>query len=360
MATAKKLPSGSWRTRVLVGKSEEGKKIYKSFTASTKKESEYLAAEFLMMHKRIESSDKMLFKDAMLNMIELKKPTLSPSTFRNYMQIYNCDYFDSIKDFAIEKLTDKIVQQMINGWIDRDLSPKTIQNLHSMFLSTISTVDKRLIFDTRLPKKYKSDIYIPVDEEVDLLIANSRDTLLELPILLAAYMGLRRSEIVALKWSCVDFKKRKLTINSAAVININNEEIVKKPKSVAGQRTIDIPTPVLEALTRHRNDDAVMVVPLTGAAIFNRFRKLQKKLSMVEFRFHDLRHYNASVMLALGLPDKYAMERIGHSSNAILKNVYQHTMKEKQSEFSEILDDFFVNRKTDDTKDDTKNKKPLY
>ena len=132
-----------------------------------------------------------------------------------------------------------------------------------------------------------------------------------------------------------------MTIDEATVLNIDNEPTTKKPKSVSGQRTIDIPASVLDALNRHRTDDNIQVVPLTGAAIYKRFKRLQKQLGMNDFRFHDLRHYNASVMLALGIPDKYAMERIGHSSNAILRNVYQHTMKKKQSEFSSQLDDFF-------------------
>lgn len=342
MATAKKLPSGSWRVRAYTGVDEKGKKIYKSFTATTKKEAEYLATEFVMTRNRLSSNEKILFKDAMLNMINLKKPTLSPSTLRNYMQIYNNTYFESINDIPVNNLTDKIVQKMINKWIDRNLSPKTIKNLYSIFTSTVKTVDKRLIFDVRLPKKYKTDIYIPTDAEVNLLIKESKATPLELPIMLAAYMGLRRSEIVALKWNCVDFKKKKLVIDFATVLDVENKEVTKRPKSTAGQRTIDIPTPVFEALQRHQNDDENYIVQLTGSAIFNRFRKLQKKLKMKEFRFHDLRHYNASVMLALGLPDKYAMERIGHSSNAILKNVYQHTIKEKQNEFSQILDNFFT------------------
>lgn len=341
MATAKKLPSGSWRIRVYTGKDDNGKEHYKSFTARTKKEAEYQAAEFLISKKQFDLNEDILFNDAFFNMIALKKPTISPSTYRNYMQVYNGSYFDLIKNTPIDKLTDQKVQQLVNHWIDNDLSPKTIQNLHSIFLSTIKTVDKRLVFDTRLPKKYKTDIYIPTTDEVHLLVKGSAGTLLELPILLAAYMGLRRSEIVALEWSCINFRNKKLTIKKAAVLNIDNTEITKKPKSIAGQRTIDIPTIVLDALMQHKNDDPVRVVPLTGAAIFNRFRKLQKKLNMTEFRFHDLRHYNASVMLALGIPDKYAMERIGHASNAILKNVYQHTMQEKQSEFSTILDDFF-------------------
>lgn len=342
MAKAKKLPSGNWRVRAYIGTDSEGKKKYKSFTAPTKKEAEYLASEYLMNAKHVQSDSNILFQDALLNMIELKKPTLSPSTYRSYMQIYNYNYFDCIKNTPISALTDNKVQKMINSWVDRGLSAKTIKNLNSVFLSTIKTIDKRLIFDVRLPQKYKTDIYIPSNEEVSLLISESKNTPLELPILLVAFMGLRRSEIVALKWSNVDFDNKKMTICEATVLDANNEQVTKKPKSIAGQRTIDIPASVLDALNRHKTDDATYVVPMTGAAIYERFKDLQKQLGMNHFRFHDLRHYNASVMLALGIPDKYAMERIGHSSNTILKNVYQHTMKQKQSEFSAQLDDFFT------------------
>lgn len=341
MAKAKKLPSGNWRVKAYIGVGEDGKKKYKSFTAPTKKEAEYMASEYLMDSKYKSTADKILFKDAMLNMIELKKPVISPSTYRQYMQYYNHSYFDSIKNTPVTALTDKQVQKMINGWVDEELSPKTIQNLHSIFLSTIKTVDKRIVFDTKLPQKYKSDIYIPTDEEVSQLVKASINTPLELPILLAAFMGLRRSEIIALKWDNIDFQNKKMIIDEATVLNIDNEPTTKKPKSVSGQRTIDIPASVLDALNRHRTDDNIQVVPLTGAAIYKRFKRLQKQLGMNDFRFHDLRHYNASVMLALGIPDKYAMERIGHASNAILRNVYQHTMKKKQSEFSSQLDDFF-------------------
>ena len=98
MAKAKKLPSGNWRVKAYIGVGEDGKKKYKSFTAPTKKEAEYMASEYLMDSKYKSAADKILFKDAMLNMIELKKPVISPSTYRQYMQYYNHSYFDSIKN----------------------------------------------------------------------------------------------------------------------------------------------------------------------------------------------------------------------------------------------------------------------
>lgn len=65
------------------------------------------------------------------------------------------------------------------------------------------------------------------------------------------------------------------------------------------------------------------------------------KLGIQRYRFHDLRHYQASVMLALGVPDKYAMQRMGHASINMLKNVCQHTMASKEKEVSYQIDDFF-------------------
>lgn len=343
MANASKLPSGRWNVKLYCGLDDYGKRIYKSFTADTKKEAEYMAAEYRMELERHNTKPEktLTVKDAMEEMIELKKPTISPSTVRHYLQLYNGDYYSSIQNMRISDLNDKIVQKMINTWINKGLSPKTIQNIYSLFLSTVKYVDNRIIFNVRLPKQSKPDLYLPSEEEVNQLISESKDTLLELPIMFAAFMGLRRSEVVALKWEDIDMTKKRLYVNSATVIGVDNEAITKNPKSIAGKRYVDIPTPVYEALERHKNDDPVQVVPLTGSAIFNRFRKLQKKINMENFRFHDLRHFYASVMLALGIPDKYAMERIGHSSNAMLKNVYQHIINDKQSEFSILLDNYF-------------------
>ncbi|MEG1844557.1 MAG: site-specific integrase, partial [Clostridia bacterium] len=59
-----------------------------------------------------------------------------------------------------------------------------------------------------------------------------------------------------------------------------------------------------------------------------------------KMRFHDLRHYNASVMQALGVPDKYAMERLGQATPNMLKTVYQHVMRDKRTEVSDTLNEY--------------------
>lgn len=62
------------------------------------------------------------------------------------------------------------------------------------------------------------------------------------------------------------------------------------------------------------------------------------------FRLHDMRHANASIMLALGVLDEYAMERMGHAANNMLKTVYQHTMRSTQDEVADVVDDYFAKK----------------
>jgi len=132
MATAKKLPSGSYRCRIYAGK-ENGKDIYKSFTAPTKKEAEYLATQFLIekdQKKRLKSEN--LFCDEMKSYIQRKEPVLSPSTIVGYKRLeksLNRDYLD----FCMMKISDieqNHVQEVISD-LSKSMSPKSVRNYNS-------------------------------------------------------------------------------------------------------------------------------------------------------------------------------------------------------------------------------------
>jgi len=86
--------------------------------------------------------------------------------------------------------------------------------------------------------------------------------------------------------------------------------------------------------------DKDTLISIKPNSITYRFGSLVKSLG-IRCRFHDLRHYNASVMLALGVPDKYAMKRLGHATPNMLKTVYQHVMSTKQEEITTTINDFF-------------------
>ena len=130
-----------------------------------------------------------------------------------------------------------------------------------------------------------------------------------------------------------------LHIKQAIVEGENGAEI-KGTKTYSGNRKLKMPDYIRELIEAQPKKDEY-VVHLSGQAMYKQFSRLCEKHGIPHYRFHDLRHANASVMLALGVPDKYAMERMGHATNNMLKTVYQHTMSSKQNEVSAMVDQYF-------------------
>ena len=94
------------------------------------------------------------------------------------------------------------------------------------------------------------------------------------------------------------------------------------------------------------------IVTYCRGGIYKRFKRVIKNAGLKDMTFHDLRHLNASVMLVLGVPDKYAMERGGWASNNVLKSVYQHTFSDERQRIDNRIDDYF--RKISSTEIDGK------
>ena len=120
MANAKKLPSGSWRVRVYDGKDQTGKDVYKSFTAPTKKQAEYLAAEYLAGKRSQHPTDSRTLAEAYARYIEIKKNTLSPATVREYSRAAQHD-FPELMPLRLSRITQEAVQSAVNIMTARSL-----------------------------------------------------------------------------------------------------------------------------------------------------------------------------------------------------------------------------------------------
>lgn len=353
MAKAKKLPSGSWRCRAYAGTDATGKKQYVSFTAETKKKAEYAAAEFVM-HQHATENGNLTVNEAIDQYIA-GKPHLSPNTIRGYRTIQKSMMQDIINK-KLRMLTSSTVQSSVNN-DSATHSPKTLRNAYGLLQAVISSYAPELNIRVEYPQKKPAKIVIPTDEEVKKLIDAARGTKMEIPILLAAHLGLRRGEIGALTYDDVDFEHKTIRISKAIAITENRQTVIKGPKSVSGNRILLLPDHILDAIQKKRNSGEPLI-ELTVIAITHAFIKIVNKLEMPYLHFHSLRHYNASVMLALGVPDKYAMERMGHATNTMLKTVYQHTMTAKRNEIAANVNNYMAAiLEKDDTKDDTVSKK---
>lgn len=337
MANAHRLPSGNWRVKATVGKSPEGKRIEKSFTAPTRREAEFMAAQFLADQSPTRDCDLTLGQ-AIDNYIASKDAVLSPSTIAGYKRIRK-NWIGTLEFVKLKDLTSTHVQKAVNN-LARDHSPKTVRNFFGLISTSYSTYFPDRKLSVTLPQKKHIEMIIPTAEELNILLDAVQDTPDELPILLAAFCGLRRSEIAALDLTKdIDYQNDRISITKAIVQDADGIEVEKGTKAYASNRVIDAPPYVVDKLREAR--DSGLIHPISLTSFSSRFSKIVRRLDLPHFRFHDLRHYYASVMLRLGVPDKYAMKRMGHSTPNMLKTVYQHIMQDKDDEISATINGYF-------------------
>ena len=151
------------------------------------------------------------------------------------------------------------------------------------------------------------------------------------------YAGLRHSETIALTWG--DINNRTISITKAKVRDADGQYQIKPPKTTAGTRKLEMPDKLYNALPL-RGEDSESVITSNIKTLDNLYIRVSKKVGF-NYNFHSLRHYYASILLLEGVPNKYAMERMGHATDNMLKNVYQHTFRSKQEEIDKTINAAF-------------------
>lgn len=327
------LPSGRWRCQVMVG----GRRIDVIEDDPAVAHAKALAVKAGLLEEKKPPSE-LTVGEAIDRYVESKDAVLSPSTIAGYKRIRK-NAFQDIMLVRLSELTQERVQRAVNK-MAKERSSKSVRNAHGLLSAALAEYKPDMVLRTTLPQKQKYDVAIPSDEDMQRIMQAAQGTEMELPILLAMWLGLRASEIRGLTWDCISGGV--IHIRQAIVEGTNGPE-VKGTKTYSGDRRLRLPPYLEELLSRQPHTDDY-IVHMSGQVIYKRFVRLCEKAGIQHFRFHDLRHANASVMLALGVPDKYAMERMGHATSNMLKTVYQHTMKSKQEEVADAVDDYFTKK----------------
>lgn len=322
--------NGTWLIEVMVN----GKRVGKQF--ATEEEAVYWAAGLKTRQKEMSRSPSvMTVETAIDRYIETKSVILSPSTIRGYNGIKKTR-IEQIKNVRLADLTQEKIQRWVNA-LAKNHTPKTVANAHGLISAVIREYKPDMVLRTTLPRKERTEIRIPSEADLRAIIKASRGTKYELPIALAIWLGMRQSEIVGLTWDCIDGDT--LHVRQAVVLG-ENGRVKKGTKSYAGKRDLNIP-PHIKKLLAKQPKESDYVINLSGAAIYGAFVDICARAGVGHYRFHDLRHANASVMLSIGVPDKYSMKRMGHATNNMLKTTYQHTIKEKEKKFDAQIDEEF-------------------
>lgn len=341
--SATKLPSGSYRCRVY----DNVLKKQLSFTAPTAEEAIMQAQQYKLTHESKPASDiTQTLGSCIDRYIDSKSNILSPVTISKYRNIRRSQLSDGFLSLKLARLSNIDAQTEINR-LAGIYSAKTVYNASGLISAVVRTFRPEFNYRVTLPRREKKKKDLPTPEEV---IKAFKDSDIELLVLLGLWQGFRVSEIRGLKKS--DFVNGVLSINRV-VVTVDGKAVEKTlAKTEQSKRSLQVP-PAIQALVN--KVDGEYITTLSGERIYKKFKQKMIKLGYPEATFHDLRHLNASVMLMLGVPDKYAMERGGWSNTATLKNVYQETFSAERQAVDDKIDTYFTELVT---KLDTKIRKP--
>lgn len=328
-----KLKSGKWRVRVYIGE-ENGKKKWKSITANTKAESLRKAA----LVQPVDVSD-MSVGVASQSYIQLKEPVLSPSTMIGYNKIYN-SYIKPLPfaQINLQKLTSVKVQQWVSD-LARTLSPKSVRNAYGFLTAVISMYAPNLKIRVKLPQRRPQTLYTPTTADINAVL-DVADPELKKAILLGATGMMRRSEICALTADDVDYENNTITIRQSLVLNDNRDLVLKAPKTDSSFRTVEVNKELIDLLPKDGP-----LVSLNPDQITMRFNRAVTKAGVKHFRFHDLRHYAASIAVssAIGAGSLTVQGRGGWQSDYVMKRTYSHSLTDQAKSDTGKIIVFFAN-----------------
>lgn len=333
---ARQLPSGNWTINVYVGQDPEtGKEIRKRFTGPDKKKVTADAAAWANEHRNIYSATS--FNAAMKSFFRLRASSLSPSTMRGYKNIESALKRSSagFLEMNIYNISSATLQGLVDRWLQEGASPKTIKNRIGFIAAVMNMYDLRRPM-VRLPQTPLPDLNIPDSVTVRrTLQAAEKDRELWICIMLAATGPLREGEIAALTMDDIDFEANVIHVRHSMVRDSSGTWHVKMPKTRSSDRFIVMPEQLIHAIKEQG-----YVTHWVPTQIAKHFLCLLKRAKIQPYRFHDLRHYCISEMLAQGIEEIYIIERSGHSSLGTMAR-YKHILNNHRRTVTEqILSNF--------------------
>ncbi|RWE26669.1 MAG: site-specific integrase [Mesorhizobium sp.] len=309
------------------------------------------------------------------------KPSVAPKTFERYAEICRKGLAPLIGNVILAKLKTDRIDSALSEALTKPrsdhrkrkeveepkplppLAPRTIHHYRRVLIKALSQavtwerLSRNPAAATTPPKVERKKMLAYDAAQTAQLIEELRPTRMFIPMLLAVKCGLRRGEILALRWRHVELgdNLRQLAIVESAEQTKDGVRY-KEPKS-GRARTVALSAATVAELKAHRtrqaeeqlrlgirpDADSFVVAqvdgqPLQPRSLTHEWIRVLSKTKLPRIRFHDLRHTHASQMLSAGVHPKVASERLGHSTIGITLDLYSHVMPGMQADAAEAVD----------------------
>ena len=297
-----------------------------------------------------------LFTDFLLKWLRVAKSTVKLTTYASYEMMATkiiIPYFQ-ILNIKLKELTTEDIQNFYSAQLER-VSANTVIHYHAVihralkYAVKIKTIQSNPAVNVERPRKEKFIGSFYDKKEINTLFDIIQGHPLEVAIKLAAFYGLRREEIIGLKWTAIDFENNTLTIqHTVTECNLNGKHIEvasDTAKTDSSLRTMPLVTNFREMLLAKKEKqehyrklcgrsyckeylDYIFVNEMgerwKPSYLSDGFKRILEQNDLRRIRFHDLRHTCASLLLANNVPMKKIQEWLGHSDFSTTANIYAH------------------------------------
>jgi integrase len=214
-----------------------------------------------------------------------------------------------------------------------------------------------------IPKSPRSEMKVMSEDDLNRFIEAAKPTPYYPLFFLALFTGMRRSELLALRWSDVDLPLSQLSVARTLHRIRNGDYVFRPPKTAKGRRIVSLSPSTAIALKTHREAQQAFRIlqgipfheqdllfskedgsPLTPNVVTNAWLRLARRTGLPGIRLHDARHTHASLMLKQGVHPKVVQERLGHSTIAVTLDTYSHVVPGLQEAAATAFDQVLVKR----------------
>ena len=297
------------------------------------------------------------------------KQSIRSRTYERYEEIVRLHLVPGIGHHQLQKLSPQHLQSFYTKKLEEGLSPTTVISFHNVLHKALETAVRwnlisRNTCDLVSPPRRKHFEIQPLStEQVQQLLATARGHRLEALFILALASGLRRGELIGLKWQDINFLTGMLQVRrilTRVPSKLPGKGYVEaEPKTDKGRRSILLPPFVIEALREHRvkqlesklkagsawqDHDYVFCTSIgthlnPTRDVLDQLKALLQKAGLPDIRFHDLRHSAATMLLGMGVHPKIVQEILGHNQISMTLDTYSHVLPTMQREAMSKMND---------------------
>lgn len=262
----------------------------------------------------------------------------------------------------LSKITTEDIDSFYNLKLDEGYSTSYIRKMHQMLHQAFNQavkwkkISNNPVINADPPSVKKEEMTIWSFEEIDTFLQHCKEERHYLTFLLALYTGMRRGEVLGLKWTDVDFTNKTIRVERSLAHVPNKGYILTTPKTKNSKRYVPIPNIVLNELLRHQEiqegwknrfgdqyqDQDLIICTETGTIqdprnVLRVMKRLITNSNVTPIRFHDIRHTHASILISEGVDIVKVAHRLGHANPKITLETYAHLIPNVDNELADIF-----------------------